>query len=199
MNTVEVRLLNYRFRFVEMKWKKEFGIKFDPAKDRLRTILAHALDEVSGLKVKSIADATRIFEAIPFAVVYRIFLIYTGSLPEPKLFKTMGLYKAPEPNRFMRRIEEAEEQREKVMDRVEEEMAAKFGRKELNEARKLELEMLRKSKGRGLTKPMSDTGLGPVHPPVSQASKIPPVVVDAAFKQPLAVPRPLPPFRKGKR
>jgi hypothetical protein len=155
--TVEVRLLNYKFRFQDMRWRKEFNIKFDSAKDHLRTTLATALDEVSGLKIASFNEAMRIFEAIPSTIIYRIFLIYKGGLSEPRLFKTTGLYKAPEPNRFLRRIMEAEESRDTVMDRVEEEMAAKFGRKELRETREQELQMLRNSKGRGLSRAAPDT------------------------------------------
>lgn len=151
MSTVEVKLLNYVFRFRQMKWREEFSIVFESNRDRLRTILAHALDEVSGLKVTSTKEALRVFDAIPSAIVYRIFLIYKGSQPESRIFKTVGLYQAPEPNRFIKKIEEAEQERETIMDRVEQEMAAKFGRKELLEARKRELEMLRNSNARGVT------------------------------------------------
>jgi hypothetical protein len=157
MDTVEVKLLNYKFRFESMRWRREFAIKPDPSKDRFRTLLSHALAEVSGLKITSAADAARVLEAIPSAIIYRIFLIYKGGLPEPRVFKTVGLYRAPEPNRFMKRILEAEQSREEVMDRVEDEMAAKFGRKELREEREREMQMLKNSKGRGLTKPTSDT------------------------------------------
>jgi hypothetical protein len=153
---MEVKILNYKFCFKTMKWREEFSIRFDPAKDRWRTILANALVEVSGLKISSVNDAMRVFEAIPSAIIYRIFIIYEGGLPDSRTFKTLGLYQAPEPNRFIQRIQEAEEQREKVMDRVEEAMAAKYGREELREAREQELEMLKNSKGRGLTRATPD-------------------------------------------
>src|SRR5258708_26448553 len=107
MNTVEVKLLNYNFLFRPMCWREEFKIESGPDVGRLRSTLAHALVEISGLKVESIADALRVMEAIPSAVLYRIFLIYRGSLPAPRLFKTVGLYHAPEPSRLVKKIQEA--------------------------------------------------------------------------------------------
>jgi len=154
--TVEVKLLNYKFCFRQLRWREEFNIKFDPKKGRLRTILAYALSEVSGIKVGSVEDAERVLTPIPSAVIYRIFVVYKGLLSPARLFKTVGLYKAPEPSRLIKKIQEAEEEREQIMDRVEREMEAKFGRKELQEARQQELEMLRNSQGRGLTKASDD-------------------------------------------
>lgn len=151
MDTVEVKLLSYAFRFRQLRWREEFSIKFDPKKDRLRTILSYAMDEVSGIKVASPEEATRVLDAIPSAIIYRIFLIYKGSLPAPKFFKTVGLYKAPEPNKLIKKIQEAEQERDQIMDRVEREMEAKFGRKELQEARDMERLMIKNSQGRGLT------------------------------------------------
>lgn len=173
MGTVEVKLLNFKFRFHDMRWRKEFGIKYEANKDRLRTILSHALEEVSGLPINSTEQAMRIFEALPSAIVYRIFLIYKGSLPEPRLFKTVGLYQAPEPNRFVKKIQEAEQEREHIMDRVEQEMEAKFGKQELREAREQELQMLRNSKGRGITRATDDDdrGLG-TRPPINPSARI---------------------------
>lgn len=159
MNVIEIKLLKYTFRFRNMTWRQEFNIKFDAKRDRLKTILSHALDEVSGLKITSPEEAYRVMDAIPGNIVSRIFLIYKGNTSEARMFKTLGLYQAPEPNRFVRTIQKAEQEREKVMDRVEEEMASKFGRKELQEAREQELLMLKNGKGRGLTKPSPDGGL----------------------------------------
>ena len=161
MDTVEVSLSGYKFLFRQLRWREEFNIKFDPAKDRLRTILSYALDEVSGIKVASIFDAERVLSAIPPTVIYRIFLIYKGKLPQPRIFTTIGLYKAPEPNRMIKKLEEAEAERDQIMDRVEREMEAKFGRRELKEAKELELQMFRNSKGRGVVAASSDEPLIP--------------------------------------
>ena len=148
---IEVKLLNYHFHFKPLKWREEFGIKVNSKKDRLRTILAHALVEISGLKVPSVEEAMKIFNAIPSTIVYRIYLIYQVSIPSPKVFKTMGLYKAPEPSHFIRNIKSEEERRDRVLDRVAREMEAKFGKKEIEEAKRLENLMLKNSKGIGLT------------------------------------------------
>jgi hypothetical protein len=147
MTNVEVNLLNYKFRFRPLKWREEFAIKFEPKKDRLRTILAHALTEVSGLQVSSLPDAMRVLEAVPSTVIYRIFIIYKGSVPPARPFTTVGLYKAPEPNRFIRQVEKGEEERESVADRAERELEAKYGRQELEEARALERLMMKNARG----------------------------------------------------
>src|SRR5574337_996933 len=148
MDIVEIALLNYQFKFRALTWREEVGMKFDPKDDRMRVILTHALCEVSGLPVKSIDEARRVLAPLPPPVVYRVFVIYKGSLPPPRLFNTVGLYKAPEPNRLAVQFERVEEEREAVMDRVEAEMEAKFGRKEIQEARDLERQMFENSKGR---------------------------------------------------
>jgi hypothetical protein len=152
MEPIEVKLLKYVFRFKSLNWRDEFTLKFDPKKDRMRTILANALVEVSGLKINTVEDAWKVIAPLPDPIVSRVFVIYKGSLPEPRVFTTLGLYKAPEPSHFVRRIEKAEEEREQVMDRVEQEMASKFGRKEIEEALAVEREMAKNSKLRGATK-----------------------------------------------
>jgi hypothetical protein len=151
----EVKLLQYAFVFHNLKWREEFNIKFGK-KDRLRTILAHALDEVSGIKVGSVDEAQRVLDAIPSAVIYRIFILYKGNLKTFRSFTTIGLWKAPEPSKLIKKIEEAEEEREHIMDRVEREMEAKFGRKELAEARKMELEVLKASPKRNIIRATPD-------------------------------------------
>jgi hypothetical protein len=156
MNTVEIKLLKYAFRFRTLTWREEFKIKYDPKKDRLRTMLAHALEEVSGLKVKSAEEATKVLDALPQSVVNRVFILFKGETPEPRLFTTTGLYKAPEPSRFVKKVEEIEEKRERVMDKVEAELEQKFGRKELDETIEVERLMAKNSKLRGVTKPSPD-------------------------------------------
>jgi hypothetical protein len=197
MDTVKVKLLNYDFRFRDLRWRQEFDIKYDEKKDRLRTVLAHALDEVSGIKVGSPAEAERVLDAIPSAVLYRIFVVYKGSLPEPRTFKTLGLYRAPEPSKLIQRIQEAEVERDHIMDRVEREMEAKFGRRELQEAREIERLMLKNSKGRGLT-PASpddetDQSAAPTTPPPAPENKVAAkTFAEAAEAKPAAKPRPKP-------
>lgn len=152
MDTVEVKLLKYAFRFRKLSWREEFNIKFEQKENRLRTVLAYALAEVSGLPINTLEDAKRVLAPVPSSIIERMFIIYKGSLDTPRLFSTMGLYRPPEPSKLAKEFAHVEKEREQVMDRVEKEMEAKFGRQELEETRAIEREMLKKSKGRGLTK-----------------------------------------------
>jgi hypothetical protein len=156
MDTFEIKLLNFVFCFHRLSWREEFGIKYPPNEDRRRVQLAYGLTEVSGLKVASPEEALKVFKAIPMSVIHRVYILYMDALQTPRMFNTVGLYQAPEPNRLVRKFEEQEEQRERIMDRVEQELETKFGRKELDEQREIELQMLKKSKGRGLTKASPD-------------------------------------------
>lgn len=150
--TIEVKLLQYTFHFRKMTWREEFGINYPKDVSRIKIYLASALSDISGLKVTSLEDALRVLAPIPVSVIQRVYIIYRGSLPEPHLFSTVGLYKAPEPKHMRVKFLEAEQETERVMDRVEKEMEEKFGRKELEEARELERQMAKNSKLRGVTK-----------------------------------------------
>lgn len=152
MELIEVKLLKYAFRFKPLNWREEFSVQYDAKKNRQRTLLAHALVEVSGLKVSSVDEAWKVLDPVPEQILNRVYIIYRGSLPQPQIFTTLGLYKAPEPSRFVRQLEKVEEQREKVMDKVEKEMETKFGRKELEEAMRTEREMAKNGGLRGVTK-----------------------------------------------
>jgi hypothetical protein len=156
MDTVEIKLLKYAFIFRQLTWRDEFKVKYDPKKDRFRSHLAAALVEVSGLKVNTAEEAMKVLDAMPQSVINRVFVLYKGGLPEPRIFSTVGLYKAPEPSRFVKKFEEVEEQRERVMDKIESEMEQKFGSKELEEAREVERLMAKNSKLRGVTKATPD-------------------------------------------
>jgi len=156
MDTVKIKLLKYAFGFKPLSWREEFDIKYLPKQDRRRTQLAYALDEISGFKISSPAEAIKVMNAIPLSVISRVFILYRAAFPEPRIFSTVGLYKAPEPNKVVRKFEEVEEEREEIMDKVEREMEAKFGRKELLEQRERERELLRNSGLKGATKPTPD-------------------------------------------
>ncbi len=75
---VDVRLLRFDFRFRRMPWRMEMAIKLDKDKDPLRTILAHALVGVSGLKPESLEKAHKVIEAIPEAIAERVWKVYRG-------------------------------------------------------------------------------------------------------------------------
>ena len=158
MNTVEVKLLKYTFRFRKLSWREEFGMKFDPKESRLRAILACALVDISGLKINTVEEAKQVLASIPSSIIDRVFVIYKGSQPDYKDFSTLGLYQAPEPRKLAKKITEEMDEREKIMDKVEQEMSSKFGMAELQEAKAREREMLRNSKGRGMTRTTPDDG-----------------------------------------
>jgi hypothetical protein len=165
MNTIEVKILQYTFHFRQLTWREEAAIKFPKGEERLRTLLAHSMTDVSGLPVPSVDDAMKVLRVIPATVIQRMWVILKGSLPMPRRFSTIGLYKAPSPGNFVKRFEEVEKEREKIMDKVEQEMEQKFGARELAEAREVERQMLKNSKMRGATKPTPDERLfGPTPP-----------------------------------
>jgi hypothetical protein len=172
MEPIEVKILQYTFQFRQLSWREENAIVYTKGEDRLKTILSYALVEVSGLKVKSREEAMKVLRPLPSAVVQRCFVMYKGSFPMPRRFSTMGLYKAPEPGRLVKRMEEVEQQRDHIMDKVEQELEAKFGRRELDETLAAEREMLKNSGGRGLTKATPDdderTGKFGAAPPIKQ-------------------------------
>lgn len=151
MDTVEVKLLKYAFRFRKLAWREEFAIKFEPKESKLRTVLAHALVEVSGFPINTVDDAKRVLTPIPSSIIDRVFIIYKGSLRSARSFSTMGLYRAPEPKKFTKKVKEVERERDKIMDKVEGEIERKFGRQAIMEAREVENQMLKRNH-RGLTK-----------------------------------------------
>jgi hypothetical protein len=156
MEIVEVKILKYVFRFRQLSWRDESAIRFEKGDNRLRAILSHALAEVSGLKIGSREDAMKVLRPLPDTIIQRVFVLYKGSFPMPRRFSTMGLYKASEPGKLVKRIAEVEEQRDRIMDRVEQELEAKFGKQELQEQLELERQMARNSKLRGATKATPD-------------------------------------------
>jgi hypothetical protein len=166
MEPIEIKILQFAFRFRPLSWREEFAVKFPPRESRLRTILAHALTGVSGVPVGTTEEARRVLAPIPSSIIDRMFVIYKGSIPPSRAFSTMGLYRAPEPRKFSKRVMEAEEEREKAMDRVEEQMAAKFGRSEIAETIAAENLMARNSKMRGVT-PATPDDRGDAQPPAA--------------------------------
>jgi hypothetical protein len=148
---IEVKLLHYTFQFRRMTWREEFALKFGK-EDPRKVTLAASLDNVSGLKIDKIEDALRIFKTIPEAVLQRAYIIYRYKLPKTRIFSTRELYKAPEPVKHQVRVQEIEEKQEEAVDVLHRQMEATFGRKDLQEQRELEAEILKKSDKRGAVK-----------------------------------------------
>lgn len=152
MDLIEVKLLNYKFRFKRQMWRDEFVIKFPKGKDQTRVYLANALVEVSGLPVKSLAEANKIIDALPTAISSRVFRIYKGQCPPNRRFSTAALFAAPEPAKYKILLEEDETERDDLAERARQAMEAKFGRKELMEAAEVDRAILKGSKMRGAIK-----------------------------------------------
>jgi hypothetical protein len=168
MDIVEVKLLKYSLRFRALTWREELSLKFPEKEDRRRILLAHALEEVSGLRVTSPEEALKVMKVLPESIIHRVFIVYRGSLPPPRVFTTTGLFKAPDPSRVQMQFEAEEESREQIMDKVEREMEQKFGKQEIRETLDAERRMIQNSKLRGATKATPDENLFGATPPVKQ-------------------------------
>ena len=171
MEPIEIKILQYTFRFRQLSWREEAAIKFGKTDDRARVVLAHALVEVSGLKVGSLADAEKVLRPIPKTVIQRMIVMWRGSYPTPRRFTTTGLYKAPGTGVVAARLKQVEDQREEIMDKVEAEMRQKFGNQEIDEALEAERQMLRNSKMRGATRATPDERQFGVTPPLDKGKK----------------------------
>lgn len=171
MEPVEINILQYTFRFRQLTWREEAAIKFAKNDDRARVVLAHALVEVSGLKVDSVVAAEKVLRPIPKTVIHRMIIMWRGSYPVPRRFGTTGLYRAPGTGVVAARLKQVEEQREEVMDKVEAEMREKFGDREINEALEAERTMLRNSKMRGATRATPDAAQFGATPPIDKGKK----------------------------
>jgi hypothetical protein len=56
---VEVPLNSFRYHFRRLTWQEEFKIPFSASEDQRKTILAHTLSDVSGLKISTADDARK--------------------------------------------------------------------------------------------------------------------------------------------
>jgi alpha-amylase/alpha-mannosidase (GH57 family) len=149
---VEVKLLNYVFRFKRLKWEEEFAIKFPKNKDQTRIYLAYALVEVSGLKIESLAEATRVISALPTAIASRVFRIYKGQLRSNRNFTTAALFKAPEPAKYKMQLDIDEEERDKIAEQAQQVLSSRFSEKEIKEATEISHQIADASKLRGAVK-----------------------------------------------
>jgi hypothetical protein len=147
--SVEVKLLNYKFRFRKIHWREETGLNVSPGKSGVRPILIAALEEISGLKVSNSTEAAKVINALPLPVVNRVFLIYKGSLPPNRKFETAALYKTPAPSIYFKRAAVDDDVIDAATDRVMRKMEQDFGKQELEEAAEIDRQILKGSKYRG--------------------------------------------------
>jgi len=115
-------------------------------------VLAHALEDVSGLPVKSVEEAAKVFAAMPIPVVSRVYRIYKGLLPASRRFETAGLYRAPDPSVYVKRVAEDDDVVDQASDRVMQRMEQNFSKQELAEAADIDRQILKASKLRGAVK-----------------------------------------------
>jgi hypothetical protein len=161
--TVDVQLLGYKFQFRQLTWKEELRLAVAPGKNSvIRAVLSHALEDVSGLPVKDPKEAAKIFATMSSPVVRRVFFVYKGSLPPNRRFETAGLYCAPEPSVYVKRIIEDEDIAEQEADRVVQNLENQFGKKELAEAAEVDRQIVKASKLRGAVKVTPEPPIQPV-------------------------------------
>ena len=103
MNTVDVKLLKYKFTFRQLAWREEHTIKFE-GKDARRVLLSSALHAISGLVVPYYEEAYRVIEAITIPTLNRVFVMYKGGLPDSREFTTLNLYQAPSPRSYQDQV-----------------------------------------------------------------------------------------------
>ena len=103
MDTVEVKLLNYKFTFRKLNWREEHAIKFE-GRDARRVLLSSALQDISGLIVTSPTEAYRVIEALPMPILNRVFVMYKGGFPSNREFTTLNLYQAPSPRSYQEQL-----------------------------------------------------------------------------------------------
>jgi len=139
---VEVKLLKYTFQFKRLRWRQEFAIKFPPKSTPQRIILAHALLEVSGIQPKTLDEAIKVMEAVPMAIVVRVFRIWKGTFPPARYFTSSQLYVAPEPLSYIKKLSDDMEKDESDHDRNIRSAESKFGSQQLKETRELEQKIL---------------------------------------------------------
>jgi hypothetical protein len=111
MGMIEIPLHSLRYRFRSLTWQEEFRIPFSATEDQRKTLLAHALVDISGLKIPSAAEARTVLDQIPPALFWRIWVVYRGSLPEDRYYATKGLYDAPDQKTYNKRLFDENEDR----------------------------------------------------------------------------------------
>jgi hypothetical protein len=70
MGMIEIPLHSLRYRFRSLTWQEEFRIPFSATEDQRKTLLAHALVDISGLKIPSAAEARTVLDQIPPALFW---------------------------------------------------------------------------------------------------------------------------------
>lgn len=153
MDTVDIRLNRYQYRFRKLTYREEFGLDQKAGAAGRKRVLAAAMTEVSGLPITSREDAALILTTIPVTVLNRVWILYRGGITEDRFFSTTGLYRAPDPHQLSNIQEAADERRSHVVDRTMEAMEQKFGKQEVAEAMAVERRLVEDARRRGTLTP----------------------------------------------
>jgi hypothetical protein len=128
MTLIEIPLNRYRYHFRQLKWKETTRIKVTAEEGSRRAvmltaqvILAAALVDVSGMNITR-ADARKIFETLPEAVLWKMWVLYQGNLPKERYYTAGGIYTAPEQATHQRTSREEDENTGVAADRAMSEM-----------------------------------------------------------------------------
>jgi len=141
MDYVEIKLNSFLYRFRRLTWTEQATLKFPPKEDQRLILMAHAMTDVSGFTIASVADALTILKRIPAPIQWRLWVIYQGKLPPERYYSCGGLYEAPEPVVHIKRMFEEGDRTKDEDEILDAQLAQRFGAEELREARELESRM----------------------------------------------------------
>lgn len=140
-NLIEITLLRYRLKFKKLDWREETEARKE-GNDSVKGILSYALHDVSGLAPDSSGEARKVIDAVPEAIISRVWKVYKGSMPPARRFSTANLYQAPAVDAHADRVQEDEEIAETTHEKALREMEAKFGKQEVAEEAELSRRVL---------------------------------------------------------
>jgi hypothetical protein len=148
MTLIEVPLNSYRYHFRRLVWQEEARLKFPKGEDQRRIILSTALVDISGLKVTR-QEALSVLKKLPEAILWRIWLIYRGSLPEERYYTSTTLFEAPDVMTYQKKLHEDETVADPAQTRIENQ----FGKNEVAESQDVTRQMFRAAKASGTLVP----------------------------------------------
>jgi hypothetical protein len=145
---IDITIGNYVFSFKELSWWVESNLQVG-CKDARRVVLASALVEVSGLPIENFEDAETALNAIGLPIIHRVFLTYKSRLTK-SAYRIAPLYQAPKAKSFQIALQEQEQEIEAEVDSYFQDR--RFSRADLEEARKVDQAIIRKSGMKGATR-----------------------------------------------
>jgi hypothetical protein len=116
MSVVEIPLNSFVYRFRRLAWQQEMQIPLTDQEDQRKTLLSHALTDISGLRVNSVEEARKVLDQIPPALFWRIWILYRGNLPEDRYYTSKGLFDAPDLKTYNKRVFDDERQADSTAD-----------------------------------------------------------------------------------